>query len=152
MKNQLIQAIEIRVKPSLVLLGALSLISILSCLVLLALPIPLMVKWLMITIVICSSFYYTLRDALHLLPWSWQTITVSSRGQLRLSNQRGEQFTPVLQASCFIHHKLIVINAKSLDQQHSIKRALPPVIIFLQADSQQHRQLRVWLRWWQHES
>lgn len=145
MKDRTIQAIDITLKPSLLLMGALTLISMLSCLVLLLLPIPFLIKLLMMAIVIFLCVYYTLRDALQLLPRSWHRVEVTSLGQLRLTNKQGQQFTPDLSASSFIHPLLIILNAS--------KRALPPVLYFQTAEGrQQHRQLRVWLRWWQHET
>lgn len=152
MKDQFTQAIELPLKPSLLLLGALSIISILSCLAVLLLTMPFMIKLLMMAIIIFSTVYYTLRDALHLLPWSWRQIEVSALGQLRLTNNRGEQFTPELAASSFIHPLFIILNTK----KPTIKRwltepVLPAVILFSEKGCQQHRQLRVWLRWWQHD-
>lgn len=152
MKNRTLQAIDIALKPSRLLLGALGVISILSCLVILTLPLSLFGKLLLLAIVIFSSIYYTLRDALHLLPWSWQRVEVSSVGQLILTNQRGQQFTPELSATSFIHPSLIIINTKRAPlKQHLFTPVLPAVLLFSEPGCQQHRQLRVWMRWWKHE-
>lgn len=152
MKDRLIQAIELPLKPSLLLLGALSLISILSCLAALSLPMPFIIKLLMMTVIIFSTVYYTLRDALHLLPWSWQRVEVSALGQLKLINKRGEYFTPDLSASSFIHPLVVILNTKKPTLRRRLAEpTLPAVILFSDQACQQHRQLRVWLRWWQHD-
>ncbi|MFW5431315.1 MAG: hypothetical protein ACKE5Q_00865, partial [Methylophilaceae bacterium] len=140
MKDRIIQAIDITLKPSLLLLGALSLISILSCLALLSLSMPLFIKLLMMAVVIFTSTYYTLRDALHLLPWSWQRIEVSGLGQLRLTNNSGQQFTPDLGASSFIHPLLIILNVKQPNVSRRLfEPALPAALLFSESGCQQHR-------------
>ena len=157
-KNKLNQAIKITLKPSLWLLGLLSSISILSVVAVAVLPISLLLKCLMAVTIVCSTFYYILRDALLLLPWSWQTLEVNSGGELRLMNSRGQQFAPMLDATTFIHPWLVIINLKNpIEGRGLLKMRLPSVVLFLDAlytepASEQHRQLRVWLRWWKHDS
>lgn len=144
MKNRLMQPIKIQLQASLLLLGALLCVSMLACMSVIILAIPFTLKLCLLAAIILSTVYYTLRDALQQFPWSWQLVEVTSLGQLRLTNQRGEQFMPKLDASSYIHPLLVILNAKSA-------RALPAVLLFSQADCEQHRRLRVWLRWWQHE-
>lgn len=153
MKNRILPAIDVVVKPSLLLLGVLSVISILSCLGIGVLPLIFPIKFVMILVVLFSTTYYILRDALHLLPWSWQRVEVSSLGQLRLTNKRGEQFMPELDASSFIHPYLIILNMKKPPLRHWLSTVtLPALILCAEPQCQQQRQLRVWLRWWKHES
>lgn len=147
MKNRLLPAIDIEVKPSHLLLGALSTISILSCLAISILPMLFLIQLLMMAVIIFSSLYYILRDALLLLPWSWQRIEVTSVGQLRLTNKLGQQFAPVLDATSFIHPLLIILNVKKPRTMQQI----PAVILLAESTCPQRRQLRVWLRWWKHE-
>jgi hypothetical protein len=152
MKARLNQAIDVAVKPSPLLLGSLIVISIVSSMVVITLPIALFYKLLMVTIILFSTSYYTLRDGLLLLPWSWQRVQVSSLGQLRLTNNQGQQFTPDLAAASFIHPYLIILNLKKpVLKQRLLGLALPAVILFAAPRCQQHRALRVWLRWWRHE-
>lgn len=151
MKAQLIQAIDIAIKPSLLLLGLLGVISILSCLIIITLPIHNILKLLLFTVVFISTAYYILRDALRLLPWSWQRIEVSATGQLTLTNHQGKAFTPILAATSFIHPWMIILNTQPVTQRQWVFGALPALILFANHDDQQHRQLRVWLRWWKHQ-
>ncbi|MEE9330880.1 MAG: hypothetical protein V3U89_01495 [Methylophilaceae bacterium] len=146
------QAIDITLKPSPLLLGVLGMISMLSCLVFLLLPLPFIIKLLLMAVVIFTTIYYTLRDALYLLPWSWQRVEVSGTGQLRLTNKRGQQFVPDLATASFIHPLLVILNTKKSALGHRpFELALPAVLLFSETGCQQHRQLRVWLRWWKHE-
>lgn len=155
-QNNLNQAIKISLKPSLLLLGLLTGISMLSCVAVAVLPISLFFKCTLVATMICSTFYYTLRDALLLLPWSWQQLEVTTGGELRLTNQRGQQLKPTLAATTFIHPLLVILNIK---QSIGVRRwftGLPPLVLFSdalahKAASEQHRQLRVWLRWWKHD-
>jgi hypothetical protein len=72
-------------------LGLIGCVSIVSCLNLLYLPILFFIKIIAITFVEASSIYFSLRDALLALPWSWQVFEVDSKRQLKVLNQRGER-------------------------------------------------------------
>jgi len=155
MKAQLIQAIDIALKPSSLLLGLLGIISTISCWIVITLPIYSGFKLLLVALIVLSTVYYSLRDALRLLPWSWQRIEVSPTGQLKLISKEGRQFTPTLAATSFIHPRMIILNLQLANRQR-LFGALPALILFanhLSANHelQQHRQLRVWLRWWKHQ-
>jgi hypothetical protein len=149
MKPILHQAIRIHLKPSHLMWVLQSLISIISCWILVVLPIALVIKLVMISLVIASSLYFILRDTLQVLPWSWQVLEVNNKGQLSLINRCGQQFQPALAESTFIHAHLTIINFKRKD----ICLGLPPVILpatlankDLESEDQ-IRRLRVWLRW-----
>lgn len=151
MNKRLLPAIEVVLEPSLLLLSTLTVISILSCFGISVLPTPFPIKLFMIAVIIFSTLYYILRDALLLLPWSWHRIEVSGVGQLRLTNKKGQQFMPELSPTSFIHPLLVILNAKhSISKQILSVGTLPAVVLFAAPSSQQHRQLRVWLRWWKH--
>lgn len=151
MKAQLIQAIDIAIKPSLLLLGLLSVISILSCLIVTTLSIHSLLKLLLLTMIVISTVYFILRDALRLLPWSWQRIEVSATGQLTLTNHQGRAYTPALAATSFIHPRMIILNTQLASDRQRLFGGLPALILFANHHEQQHRQLRVWLRWWKHQ-
>lgn len=149
MKPILHQAIRIHSKPSHLMWVLQGLISIISCWILVVLPIALVIKLVMISLVIASSLYFILRDTLQVLPWSWQVLEVNNKGQLSLINRRGQQFQPALAESTFIHAQLTIINFK----RKGYRLGLPPVILLATlvnkdiANEDQVRRLRVWLRW-----
>ena len=144
MKPILQQPIHIKLKRSSLMLGLLVFISMVCCLILIVLPIPLSVQFGTILLIIISSIYYILRDALLLLPASWQALGVNAKGQLKLINKRGQQFEPALAGNTFIHARVIVLNFK----RNGFGLALPPVVLFTRADNANElRRLRVWLRW-----
>ena len=151
MKAQLIQAIDIAMKPSLLLLGLLGVISTISCLIIITLPMHSLFKLLLLSVIVISTGYYILRDALRLLPWSWQRVEVGATGQLKLTSKHGKQFTPVLAATSFIHPWMIILNAQPTAYRKRLFGGLPALILFANHHEQQHRQLRVWLRWWKHQ-
>lgn len=152
MKAQLIQAIDIAIKPSFLLMGLLSVISILSCLIVITLPISSVFKLLLLALIIISTAYYTLRDALRLLPCSWRRLEVSPSGQLKLTSKQGKQFTPHLAATSFIHPLMIILNTQPTSFKQRLFGSLPALILFANQEAQQQRRLRVWLRWWKHHS
>lgn len=148
MRPSLSHTISIKLKPSKLLLGLTVSVSIVACFILLYLPILFLIKLLAITIIVTTSIYYSLRDALLVLPWSWRLIEVDSKGQLKLLNQRGETFTLALNASSFVHSSLCILNFKS----EPFKWALPPIILLTNTqNAEELRRLRVWLRWFRRD-
>lgn len=144
MKPILLQPIHIKLKRSNLMLGLLVSISMVCCLILIVLPIPALVQFGTILLIIISSVYYILRDALLLLPASWQTLEVNAKGRLRLLNKRGQPFEPALASNTFIHAKVTILNF----QRNGFWLALPPVILFTSTENENElRRLRVWLRW-----
>jgi hypothetical protein len=147
MKPILHQAIRIQFKSSGLMLGLLSLISIICCWILLALAIAPTIKFAGILLVVASSIYFILRDALQMLPWSWQVLELDAKGQLTLTDRGGEKFQPALAGNTFIHPMLTILNFK----RAGAKLVLPPVIfLFTQENTDDLRRLRVWLRWAKH--
>ena len=146
MKPILQQAIHIKSKPSYLMLCLLSVISIACCWILLALSLGTTIKLLTILLVsllvILSSIYFILRDALLLLPRSWKVLDIDSKGQLSIGNQRGQQFQPVLADTTFVNAKLTILNFK----RDGLKLPLPPLVLFPSAENADElRRLRVWL-------
>ncbi len=144
MKPILQQPIHIKLKRSNSMLGLLVFISMVCCLILIVLPIPVALQFDTIVLIMLSSVYYILRDALLLLPASWQALEVNARGQFRLMNKRGQRLEPALASNTFIHAKLTILNFK----RNGFRLALPPVVLFTNAENENElRRLRVWLRW-----
>ena len=144
----LLQPIYIKLMPSKLLLGLLLAISIVACAIMISLPISAYIKVVIIALVLASSAYFILRDALLLLPWSWQSVDVNSKGALTIINKHGQQFQPTLAPSTFIHAACTILNFKS----KGFKFVSPAVILFANANNQDElRRLRVWLRWFKHQ-
>ena len=154
MRHNLLQAIHIKLMPSKLMLGLLLAISIVACSIIVSLPIALgllnsfTTKLLIITLILLTSAYFICRDALLMLPWSWQSLAVDSKGELTITNKRGEQFQPTPASSSFIHAACTILNVK----RNGLKLALLPVILITNADNENElRRLRVWLRWFKHQ-
>ena len=148
MQAALLQPIYIKLMPSSLLLGLLGIVSITCCAILLSLPVPLYIKLVIITLILASSAYFILRDALLLLPWSWQTVEVDNKGELTITDKRNQKFQPTLAACSFIHEACTILNFK----RNGFKFVSPAVILFANANNQDElRRLRVWLRWFKHQ-
>ena len=154
MRHNLLQAIHIKLMPSKLMLGLLLAISIVACSIIVSLPIALgllnsfTTKLLIITLILLTSAYFICRDALLMLPWSWQSVDVDSKGELTISNKRGQQFQPALAENSFIHAACTILNFKRV----GFKLALLPAIIMTDAENENElRRLRVWLRWFKHQ-
>ena len=148
MRAILQQAIHIKLLPSKLLLGLLLAISIVACAIMISLPISAYIKVVIIALILASSAYFILRDTLLLLPWSWQSVDVNSKGALTITNKQGQQFQPTLAPSTFIHAACTILNFK----RKGFKFVSPAVIFFANANNQHElRRLRVWLRWFKHD-
>ena len=148
MRHDFLQPIYIKLMPSKLLLGLLLAISIVACTIIISLPIALFLKLVIIALILASSAYFILRDALLLLPNSWQIVEVDSKGELTISNKNGLKFQPKLAASSFIHAACTIINFK----REGFKFVLPAVILLSSAENENElRRLRVWLRWFKHQ-
>lgn len=128
-------------------MGLLIAISIVSCAVLTIMPLDIRLKMVLWMLVIGSSGYYILRDALLLLPWSWHLIQVNNHGELTVTNKKGQQFKPSLRANSFIHEYLTILNFTHV----SFKTNTPPIVL-INIKHDEMRKLRVWLRWFKHDN
>ena len=148
MRHDFLQPIYIKLMPSKLLLGLLLAISIVACVIIISLPIALFLKLVIIALILASSAYFILRDALLLLPNSWQIVEVDSKGELTISNKNGLKFQPKLAASSFIHAACTIINFK----REGFKFVLPAVVLLSSTENENElRRLRVWLRWFKHQ-
>jgi hypothetical protein len=150
MKEKTLPSIHVILKPSYVILGYYFFISTLCCVSILIVMIPSIVKVLSLVIITLSFIYIVLRDVLLLLPWSWQSVTVTSLGQLRLVNQKNQVFDIDLLPSTFNHPFLTVLNFKRMPFEMGWCSAtlITPWQVY---DMQAYRRLRVWLKWWPHQ-
>ena len=148
MRHDFLQPIYIKLMPSKLLLGLLLAISIVAGTIIISLPIALFLKLVIIALILASSAYFILRDALLLLPNSWQIVEVDSKGELTISNKNGLKFQPKLAASSFVHAACTIINFK----REGFKFVLPAVVLLSSTENENElRRLRVWLRWFKHQ-
>jgi hypothetical protein len=144
----MLQSIHIKLMPSKLLLGLLLAISIIACSIIVSLPIVHGVKLVIIALIVASSAFFILRDALLRLQNSWKILEVDNKGELTLSNNKGQKFQLIPAPSSFIHAGCSVLNF----ERKGFKLALPPVILLpYAAHADELRRLRVWLRWFKQE-
>ena len=147
MRPILLRPIHIKLQPSYLILGLLSGVSIASCLIIINLPISPYIQFAIVALIIISTLYFILRDALLLLPWSWQVVEVDNKGELTISNHSGHKFHPILASSSFIHAACSILNFK----RNGFRLALPPIILLATGENADElRRLRIWLRWFRH--
>lgn len=149
MKSRVIPTIYIEFKPSKWILGCYAFISIASMGCLLLVPILYWLKILMVIIVLIVTVYVMMRDIFLLLPWSWHSLVVNSKGEVLLTNRLQQVYQPVLNASSVNFPALTVLNFKrtSLELGWRSSCWMTPSQVH---DADQYRKLRVWLKWGQH--
>ena len=143
MKPLFIKPIVIQLLPSPLLLGLLLAVATICSLVLLLIAIDLWVKLTLFLAIILSTSYFVARDALLLLPWSWQSIVVDNKGTMTITNKQQQFIDSPLSSTTSIHQYLTILNFKKA----GFKLALPPAILLGNTSNQDEvRRLRVWLR------
>ena len=144
----MLQSIHIKLLPSKLMLGLLGGVSIACCAIILTLSISLFIKLVIIALILVSSAYFISRDGLLPLPSSWKTIDVDNKGELTLTNKKGQKFELIPASNSFIHAGCSVLNFK----RKGFKFAPPSVILLPNAVyTDELRRLRVWLRWFKHQ-
>ena len=147
MKTLFTKPIVIQLTPSPLLLGLLLIVATISSLVLLTISISLAIKLTMFALIVASTAYFIMRDALLMLPWSWQMIEVDTKGILTLVNRKQQHIKPHLAATTFVHQHCIILNM----QREGYRLAMPPLLLLSHTTSsdalkEELRRLRVWLR------
>ena len=147
MKTLFTKPIVIQLTPSPLLLGLLLTVATISSLVLLTISISLAIKLTIFTLIVGSTAYFIMRDALLMLALSWQMIEVDTKGILTLINRKQQRFKPHLAATTFVHQHCIILNM----QRERYRLAMPPLLLLSNATSpdalkEELRRLRVWLR------
>lgn len=160
MSKRTIAPIFIALEATYLLLGALLAVSSVAILIVWFYVDNAWLKAGLMLFVTLNCLYFSLRDALLLLENSWKTIEINALGELSLTNNHGDIFKPNLSHNTFIHPYLTVLlfnpikNHQYLTvfkgQKPFFKLGLPPLILFNTQNNQQHRKLRVWLRWGKH--
>ena len=160
-KSVLTKSIVLQLAPSSLLLGLLVLVATASAMIICFSPIILSIKCAVFVLIIASTAYFILRDALLILPWSWQIVEVDVKGELKLINKRQQVFKPQIAATSFTHQYLTILNFK----REGFKMVLPPVLLMPQFSNRKDdaknesvykqkealRRLRVWMRFFKHD-
>lgn len=160
MKPILTRSIVLQLTPSPLLLGLLVLVATASATIIGFAPIILAIKCAVVGLIILSTAYFICQDALLILPWSWQTLEVNVKGELKLTNKKQQQFKPQLATTSFTHQYLTILNFKT----EGFIKALPPILLlpnFWKIQKQEKangesinkdalRCLRVWIRLFKH--
>ena len=99
-------------------------------------------------LVLLSTGYFCLRDALLWLPWSYKAIHIDHKNQLRLTQKSGKQFEMHVLANTVVTAYLTVLNGQ-LKEATLLQKLIAKHLIILPdaVDAEDYRQLRVWLRW-----
>lgn len=146
MKTRIVPAIYLKLKPSYWILGWYVLVSMLSLISLVLVTLPLLLKCAIAVTVIIAIIYTILQDVLLCLPWSWQLVEVTSHGQVRLHNQRGDMIKVMMLVSTVSHPRLTILRFKRLAYQYGLRNSLM-ITPWNAEEPQQYRKLRVWLNW-----
>jgi len=130
-------------KPSRQLLALLVLAGASASLIVMIMPLGLWVKLIGSFVIATSTAYFVARDALLVLPWSWQGIDLNGKGELFFFTQDGAKRKARVETTSFVAAYMTLLNI-TLETSRWRRHA---VILTDSAHSEEFRKFRVWLRW-----
>ena len=130
-------------KPSRQLFAAFALAGVSATLIVVSMPLVLWVKLIGCFVIPTSTAYFIARDALLLLPWSWQGIELNAKGELFFFAKDGAKRKAMIETTSFVTAYMMLLNI-TLETNRWRRHA---VILTDSADSEEFRKFRVWLRW-----
>lgn len=133
----------VRLQPSYYLAILLCLAHAISGLALWPLALPLSVKAVIVVLLIVSLIYYVRKDALLTAQDAIVALTLTDEMLCTLTTRSGQTITCNLSAGTFITPYLTVINLQPVER--FFMRSV--VILIDNADAEDFRRLRIWLRW-----
>ena len=140
--------ITLTLLPSRRLLLLLVVAGLFFSLMLFLVPIPPWLRMVVLLLVLLSTGYFCLRDALLWLPWSYTAIPIAHKNQLRLTQKSGKQVEMHVLANTVVTAYLTVLNGQFKEATLLQKLIAKHLIILPDAvEAEDYRQLRVWLRW-----
>ncbi|MGB4812527.1 MAG: protein YgfX [Methylophilaceae bacterium] len=113
------------------------------------------ISWFLCVVILCfvggTAVYCSLRYALLWLPSSVVAISISNKNQLHFLRKNGEQLVVQVLENTVVTHYLTVLNGQMMDAT-ALQRLIAHHVIILPdaVNSEDYRQLRVWLRWQKH--
>lgn len=117
--------------------------SISTIVILLLMPLLILLKLFISSVIVIMAVYHIWRDALLRFPWSWAAIQVHSTGELSLIQQDGSAHQVTIEPSCVVLSSLMILHVK-------LPSSRWPAYVVLLPDSAEQaslRKLRIWLRW-----
>ena len=130
-------------KPSRQLFAAFALAGVSATLIVVSMPLVLWVKLIGCFVIPTSTAYFIARDALLVLPWSWQSIELNAKGELFFFTKDGAKRKARVETTSFVAAYMTLLNI-TLEASRWCRHA---VILTDSADSEEFRKFRVWLRW-----
>lgn len=146
MKKRVAPTICVSLKPSLVILGCLIGISILSIMALMLAHLSLKMLVSLTVTVIIATIYGLLQTVWMLLPWSWVQVDLNHDNNLLLMNKRQQRYAVQLLRTSVNHQWLVVLHFNASDKRIWFNNTLM-LTPWQVTDANQFRRLRVWLKW-----
>lgn len=150
MKTRTMPEMNMALHPSWWLSGLLLLVTIAGLVVIVFYIADGRLQFALTALMLATTAYHVLRDGLRTWPSAWKHLHVSVQGELRLTNQAGQEYHPKLAGSSWVHPWLTILHFEKPADSAFWRSGLPPVILLAGADDDACRRLRVWLRWWRH--
>ena len=138
-----VKPIKLNLKPSYWLTAILVLPSLGACIIVLCMPMPASLKIIICVPAVLAAAYFIAQDALILLPWSFTSLALNTKGELLVMRKDGLDSAGSVLSSSFVAAYLTVLNLKITGSCWRRNMLLTPDRV----DAKAFRQLRVRLRW-----
>lgn len=135
-------------QPSRILLVLLTCAALFFSAMLFLVPLPSALRLAILFLILAATIYFSLRDALLKLTWSFTSLNINAQNQLQLVRKNGKRLEVSVQENTVVTPYLTVLNCQ-LNEAVFLQRLFTHHVLILPdtADAEAYRRLRVWLRW-----
>jgi toxin CptA len=111
-------------------------------------PLPQWLRLAILGLIATNVLYFSLRDALLVLPWSYIALKINSKNELQLVQKNGNLLEVSVKKNTVVTPYLTVVNCQLKDYKF-LQGLLGKSVVILPdtAEAEVYRQLRVYLRW-----
>jgi len=111
-------------------------------------PLPQWLRFVLLSLILVATVYFSLRDVLLRLPWSYVALIINNKNQLYLECKNSEQVEVFVQKNTVVTPYLTVLNCQ-LKEPNLLQRLFSQSILIVPDAmvAEDYRQLCVWLRW-----
>ena len=135
--------VQLVLQPSRMLTVILLSISLLACLIMLFMPVPLWLKASAILLISLATVWHMAQNVLLLLPGSIIKLELTVNAELFVTQKDGQKIRAEVLPTSFVAWYLVLLNLRLPES----RLARHIVLVSDMLDGEAFRQLRVWLRW-----
>lgn len=145
--------IQVDFKPSSLLIALILCFTVMTCLMVMLVDLAWYWQIIMIVTLVCGAAYEISIHGLLNLPWSVMKLTVNAKHELHIVRKDGQRVSAQVEVSSVVTPYLTILQLRTVSApgQEKVWRNRQTVIVLPEnVEKEAYRQLRVWIRWGNH--